>query len=118
VIIDDRDPRIVYSGAWAKGGDPNRERNGTVMASDQQGSSATLQFSGTVWGTINPSGPAPQSSYTIDDGIPVNYTASVQSEAQYQVDFFLAPVSPGQHTLVVTLQGNGSYYLDYIQIIP
>jgi len=72
-----------------------------------------------VWGTIGTSGLPPQSSYTIDNGLPVNFTAAQEAYIQYQVNFFVSSVSPGPHTLVITTSiDGGQYYLDYIQVIP
>lgn len=72
-----------------------------------------------MWGTIGASGPPPQSSYTIDKGIPVNFTATLQAAAQHQSNFFVSSVSPGPHTLVITTLVDGAqYYLDYIQVTP
>ncbi|KAF9553928.1 hypothetical protein CPC08DRAFT_713347 [Agrocybe pediades] len=121
VTIDDRDPRIVYSGTWTLAGRPFVEFNGSTTLSMDKGATATFNFSGassiSVWGTIGEDTLPPQSSYSIDGGPPVLYTAHIESSNQYQVNFFFASVSPAQHSLVITTLVDGAqFWLDYIQL--
>ncbi|KAF4616402.1 hypothetical protein D9613_008863 [Agrocybe pediades] len=121
LTIDDRDPKIVYSGTWKLEGSPFVEFDATTTLSMDKGATATFNFSGasaiSVWGTIGEETLPPQSSYSIDGGPPVLYTAHIESSNQYQVNFFFASVSPAQHSLVITTLVDGAqFWLDYIQL--
>lgn len=69
-----------------------------------------------VYGTINPSGSRPKSTYVIDNGSAYTYTAPDADDFVYSVLFYQSPtLSDGQHTLVVTDTHNFSAFLvDYI----
>lgn len=72
-----------------------------------------------VWGTIDTQGsPTPQSSYSIDGEKATIYTSQGETITQYHKNFFLSPVSPGEHTLIITMLTNGTLKLDYILLTP
>ncbi|KAG6810757.1 hypothetical protein H0H92_010466 [Tricholoma furcatifolium] len=123
LIIDDTNSNIVYGGSWFASNEPG-EYDGTAHATQDDGATATLQFTGTqiaVFGTIPPFslGVAPQtSSYQIDDDTPVSVTLSPTSYTLYQQLFFQSPsLQDGKHTLVVTsVSGGYTFSIDYFAI--
>ncbi|KAJ7055560.1 hypothetical protein C8F01DRAFT_1087864 [Mycena amicta] len=127
-IVDDRDPRIHYSGAWQ---DAQRagNYNGTNKWTAEQGSSAIFSFTGTavhVFGTTIPSVPGTspgEMEFSIDGlhrGIftqPPDATAS--AAVNQRLLFSAASLSDGAHTLNITAThvqaGEGpGIALDYI----
>ncbi|KAF4617516.1 hypothetical protein D9613_006330 [Agrocybe pediades] len=129
--IDDQDPAIVYSANdWTLGGNGN-EYMSTTMRTITLGASIRLSFTGTqitVFGSIGPSsiyGEAPTSLFSIDNGRAQQFDpAGTQSadEGLYNQRFFQSPVlSPGRHTLVVTISDvpslKSSFIVDYLDIV-
>ncbi|KAJ7206339.1 hypothetical protein GGX14DRAFT_698435 [Mycena pura] len=121
-ILDARDSRIRYAGAWEDAG-VSEEFNGTTRWSAVQGSAASLTFVGTsitVFGTVAAIDPpqAPSMEFVIDNTVGTytpakNMTADVHHEALYTSP----TMSNGTHTLVMTqsaAQAAGVMYLDYI----
>ncbi|KAJ6512706.1 hypothetical protein C8R45DRAFT_813226, partial [Mycena sanguinolenta] len=123
VIVDDKDPSIVYSGVWDTGGTAE-EFHGTTTWSPQQGSFATFTFYGTeitIFGSIGATtAPTASMNFVVDGGTPGTYIAgSVTSTAHHQPLWVSPSLNEGPHTLVIT-QGeampsiHGPIFLDYI----
>ncbi|KAH9474992.1 hypothetical protein JR316_0012091 [Psilocybe cubensis] len=123
---DDRDPSVVYSGGdWQKGGTENEYFQTTSYVRNATGSTATFKFTGTsvsVFGTLDSADlgrGTPISSYRIDNGQPVIYTGPTPDSEQYKQQFFQSPtLPPGPHTLVIVVQSEAGYYLDYFTVTP
>ncbi|KAF9457149.1 hypothetical protein BDZ94DRAFT_264913 [Collybia nuda] len=122
--VDDRDPRVVYSGSWVLGGvdqEFNRTTHGTVAG----GSQARFTFNGssvTVYGTITnePVGGIvlpPSSTYSIDGSTNATFNP-VPTSIQYRQIFYQSPVLQNtQHVLVITsLVSNSVLWLDFFQV--
>ena len=131
--------------AWRSEGQ-EQEFNETSSVCDTPGSAATLTFYGThlifwlhkiiaksllgtsitvvgtigsVFNTLGLTVPAPMSLYSIDNGPPTAYQVNeFQNTTQFGVNFFQATNLSlnTSHTLVVTLNNNGTFILDYIQV--
>lgn len=69
-----------------------------------------------VYGTINPSGSRPRSTYVIDGGSAFTYTAPDTSDFAYSVLFYQSPtLSDDQHTLVITdTHSFSAFLIDYM----
>ncbi|KAF9220919.1 hypothetical protein BS17DRAFT_712720 [Gyrodon lividus] len=130
--VDDRDPRITYTGTWTLGGNAPEYENtthGTTIA----GSSASFNFTGTfhgtsvsVFGTVGPVdyyhvdvGP-PMSVYNLDHFPAVTFTAPALNSASYHYQFYTSPLlDEGVHYLVITSVNMSSVlWLDYLQYTP
>ncbi|KAJ7244454.1 hypothetical protein C8J57DRAFT_1363865 [Mycena rebaudengoi] len=126
-IIDDRDPRITYTGTWNLGGTPN-EHNGTVSSSIKVGNHFSVPFTGTsigVYGTFDSSSAGVETSYEIDGGPTTTVTSPSSGKDSFQQLFWQSdPVGTGSHTLVVTMvavnkvaeAGEGTVWFDYFNI--
>lgn len=125
VIVDDRDPRIVYSSTgWFLLGGP-LEYDSTTHGARTAGATATFKFTGSsvaVYGTISDIGiyQNPVSTYSIDGSSPFTYTGIATSQIQYRQQFFQSSkLVAGDHTLVITaILNNASLWIDYIEYIP
>jgi len=77
-----------------------------------------------VFGTVERFSPGiPQfvvSSYSLDGGPTATYNATVQTQFQFQQNFFQSgPLVSGSHTLVATqLTNNARFFIDYFLVIP
>ncbi|CAA7269960.1 unnamed protein product [Cyclocybe aegerita] len=121
--IDDTNPAIVYTNEGIDWGrfEGTNEYNRTATLSVKQGATARFTFEGSsvaVYGTVGTNDILAVSSYTIDGGSPVNYTAPRVSSNQYRHLFFQSPTLPrGTHTLVIqTLVDDGYYWLDFLTV--
>ncbi|KAF8064351.1 hypothetical protein FPV67DRAFT_1672066 [Lyophyllum atratum] len=127
VIVDDRDySKLSFGRGWYLGG-TSSEFDGSTTGTRRAGAHAAFTFSGVssgstvaVYGTVAPAtdGPPHISTYSIDGGSPVTYTAVPGSGVQYKQRFFRSPeLAEGQHTLVITSTVPGtSFWLDYFEI--
>ncbi|GLB44440.1 hypothetical protein LshimejAT787_1700670 [Lyophyllum shimeji] len=106
--IDDRDPRIVYTGNWEAAGDPEHEFDGTSHGTRSNGAQALFTFVGSavsVYGTIEKgtlgAAGAPTSSYTIDGSAVGRFTGTPKSDTVFRQPFFVSGTLPaaGNHTL-------------------
>ncbi|KAF7351878.1 Amidohydro-rel domain-containing protein [Mycena venus] len=123
-LIDDRDPKITYTGTWNLGGTPN-EYNGTVSSSIKVGNHFSVPFTGTaigVYGTFDSSSAGVETSYEIDGGPTTTVTSRSSGKDSFQQLFWQSdPVGTGPHTLVVTMvavntnfqAGEGTVWFDY-----
>ncbi|PPQ78925.1 hypothetical protein CVT25_002401 [Psilocybe cyanescens] len=122
-LIDDRDPLVQYlpTSLWKSGG-VQTEFNGTTTGTTVTGATATLLFSGRVFGTIGIDGVlgSPVSSYSVDNGSKTIFNATEIGNVQYQQKFFdSGALSPASHTLTITILSNdATYFLDYFTITP
>ncbi|KAJ7909456.1 hypothetical protein B0H13DRAFT_2272873 [Mycena leptocephala] len=126
-IIDDRDPKITYTGTWNLGGTAH-EHNGTVSSSIKVGNHFSVPFSGTsigVYGTFDSSSAGVETSYEIDGGSMTTVTSSSSGLDSFQQLFWQSdPVGTGPHTLVVTMvavnkaaeAGEGTVWFDYFNV--
>ncbi|KAJ6564050.1 hypothetical protein B0H19DRAFT_1374594 [Mycena capillaripes] len=126
-IIDDRDPKITYTGTWNLGGTAN-EHNGTVSSSIKVGNHFSVPFTGTsigVYGTFDSSSAGVKTSYEIDGGPTTTVTSPSSGQDSYQKLFWQSdPVGTGPHTLVVTMvavnkaaeAGEGTVWFDYFNV--
>ncbi|KAF9242625.1 hypothetical protein BU15DRAFT_43706 [Melanogaster broomeanus] len=127
-IVDDRDPRITYTGTWfLAGGFP--EYDNTTHGAPTAGSSASFNFTGTtvsVFGTVGPVdannytiGPS-ISMYTLDHFLPVTFVEPALNSASYHYQFYTSPpLDDGLHHLIITSVNMSSVlWLDYLQYTP
>ncbi|KAF9553918.1 hypothetical protein CPC08DRAFT_713336 [Agrocybe pediades] len=131
-VIDDRNPSITYSPGWRPVTPAETSLhivlNGTETATNTPGANATLVFNGaeiSVFGSISSNAtdseeniPVPISAYSIDGGAPTIFTATASQNTKDRVTFFRATGLDldFSHTLVITLQNTGSFFLDFIQL--
>ncbi|KAJ3719173.1 hypothetical protein C8R42DRAFT_722859 [Lentinula raphanica] len=124
VLVDDADPRILYSPEWEPGGNPIYECEGTShTANNTLNSTATFVFVGIrieVFGTVGPNEGPPTSIYQVDD-LPIStYTFPVNGGLNFRVPFYMSPLLElGNHTLTIGIeassdQGQPEFCLDYI----
>ncbi|KAG6910373.1 hypothetical protein DXG01_011088 [Tephrocybe rancida] len=131
IIIDDVNPRIVYTGFWERAGS-FEEFKSTTHGASGAGAQATFKFNGSsiaVFGTIgrenNNGDPrfAPVTTYRIDGSTPETFTHKPNRGIVYRQLFFQAhdlEEGPGkEHTLVMenTITGKNMVWLDYLQLI-
>ncbi|KAJ6598417.1 hypothetical protein DFH09DRAFT_1356664 [Mycena vulgaris] len=109
ILIDDRDPRINYTGTWNLGGTAN-EHNGTARPLAFMGLSSSAGV---------------ETSYEIDGGPTTTVTSPSSGQDSYQQLFWQSdPVGTGPHTLVVTMvavnkateAGEGTVWFDYFNV--
>ncbi|KAG6836976.1 hypothetical protein H0H93_016929 [Arthromyces matolae] len=120
---DDASPNIIYTGNWVIGGRP-QEFDGTTHGTNEAGATAFFTFTGTsvaVYGTVARLATSQipvTSTYSLDGGDAVEYSATPSQVVQYRQLFFLASnLSYGKHTLFITCTtANGNFWLDYLQV--
>ncbi|KAF9068452.1 hypothetical protein BDP27DRAFT_1364031 [Rhodocollybia butyracea] len=130
-LVDDNDPRIIYSDGWVKGGEAQFECNGTTHAhaAGSANITATLKFSGVgiqVFGTITaaapPSDGSPSSIYKVDDLPASTFSYSTHGGDYYRFQLYASPLlKAGNHTLLITFIGDNQSrgtWLDYILYFP
>ncbi|KAJ3914519.1 hypothetical protein F5877DRAFT_70645 [Lentinula edodes] len=109
VLVDDTDPRLIYSTGWVNGGTPGLECEGTTHGSrnDPQPSTVTFTFDGVgvgVFGSVHHDDGSPTSIYQLDDLPNTVFTFSANGMDNYRVPFYRSPsLDPGNHTLVMIL---------------
>ncbi|KAJ6573436.1 hypothetical protein DFH09DRAFT_1362082 [Mycena vulgaris] len=126
-LIDDRDPKITYTGTWNLGGSPN-EHNSTVSSSIKVGNHFSVPFTGTaigVYGTFDSSSAGVETSYEIDGGPLTTVTSRSSGKDSFQQLFWQSDsIGAGPHTLVVTMvavnsnfeAGEGTVWFDYFNV--
>ncbi|KAJ6451787.1 hypothetical protein C8R45DRAFT_1223752 [Mycena sanguinolenta] len=121
-IVDDRDPRIEYEGAWNNGGVPI-EFDGTTKYATQAGATASFTFVGSliaVYGSVSVEHPAIASmSFMVDNLTTGSYTPADDIDAALtRAVLWSSPsMGEGSHKLVMTqtkANGQGQIYLDYL----
>ncbi|KAF7345865.1 hypothetical protein MVEN_01608400 [Mycena venus] len=121
-IVDDRDPRIEYEGAWNNGGVPV-EFQGTTKYATQAGATASFTFVGrsiAVYGSVSVEHPAIASmSFVIDNSTTGSYTPpdDIDAALTRAVLWSSPSMTEGSHKLVITqtkANGQGQIYLDYL----
>ncbi|KAF8843342.1 hypothetical protein BDN67DRAFT_889411, partial [Paxillus ammoniavirescens] len=131
--VDDRDPRITYTGDWFLGGGPPEHQN-TTHGTTTAGSSASFNFTGMlckgtsvgVYGTVGPTEfyhvdvGSPVSIYNLDHFPAVSFYAPALNSASYHYQFYISPpLDEGIHYLVITSVNMSSVlWLDYLQYTP
>jgi len=126
--IDDRNPLVFYSpnSSWTRGGNI-ADFDGTSTFTSTIRASATLTFTGTgisVWGTIQLLSPNMStyvlSSYSIDGGPSTTFNATEKVAYQFQQKLFQSATlnDSAPHTIVVTLDNDASFFIDYFLVIP
>ncbi|KAH7917896.1 hypothetical protein BV22DRAFT_982407, partial [Leucogyrophana mollusca] len=131
IIVDDRDPSIIYpKGVWWEGG-VYPEYDNTTSGSQTAGTPAQILFlfKGTriaVYGTIseavlNNSIP-PISTYDLDELPTSTYSAvNTQDTPLYRQQFYDSGViADGQHTLVINPDTDqlSTMWFDYLEYMP
>ncbi|KAL4263069.1 Transmembrane protein [Pleurotus pulmonarius] len=115
-LLDDSDPRILYSLGWLRGGLPP-EFNGSTTYTDSRNETMTVTFVGTsisVFGSITNS--TVTSTYEVDGTTTSKFSMDPKGERRYRVLFYESPaLSHKKHTLVATSEG-GRVIIDYITI--
>ncbi|KAL0566390.1 hypothetical protein V5O48_015626 [Marasmius crinis-equi] len=121
--LDDTDPRIHYapSSAWGTFGSAP-EYLQTTHITATSGGQMVFQFRGTkveVYGTITSNAARIRNIayFSVDDGDPQQWSASIQSQAMYNQKLYSSPDLPdGNHTLVMTnTVDNGETIIDYLE---
>ncbi|KAF9457664.1 hypothetical protein BDZ94DRAFT_194133 [Collybia nuda] len=123
-IVDDRDPRVEYSGSWMLSGDPG-EFNSTTHGTVNAGSQVKFTFKGTsvqVFGTISNRAPytdAPASTYSLDGSPPQQFHPPPPDNIFYRQSFFKSSaLEDKQHVLVITSTlSTAAFWLDYFEIV-
>ncbi|KAE9406485.1 hypothetical protein BT96DRAFT_254697 [Gymnopus androsaceus JB14] len=125
ILVDDTDPRIVYSAGWVEAGTPGSECDGTTHGSNFiPGATATFTFEGVgvqVFGTVGSPDGSPTSTYQVDGAVPSTFIFNANGITNYRVLFYSSPaLDSGTHTLVMTSVGNDTteIFLDYIVYNP
>ncbi|KAF6750987.1 hypothetical protein DFP72DRAFT_908981 [Ephemerocybe angulata] len=123
MMMDDRDTAIKYDSQWTPNENQQLPRavpmKGSLTKAVNTGAKFDVQFTGSniaVYGVLNSVAGKLSSSYAIDKGSPTTMT---HFDWLVQM-FFKQNVSPGTHTLTMTLNevtGNQSFYLDYITFL-
>lgn len=118
IFIDDRDPRLFYSGNWIKDGGEN-DFLGTRQGG-KQGTSFQLTFNGSfisVHGRLDNSSSINRVSFGLDGGDPWVYGTPAQNIISYNKEFYKNGSLPnGKHTLVVEPLTDNPFWLDYILV--
>ncbi|KAF9049681.1 hypothetical protein BDP27DRAFT_1304648 [Rhodocollybia butyracea] len=141
-LVDDNDPRILYSGGWTNAGDPGFECEGTTHGAEGPNVTATLNFNGAcsrlassdccslihisgvgvqVFGTVGTPDGSPSSTYQVDSLPASTFVFNANSQTNYHIPFYASPLlNAGNHTLVITSLGNNNsrIWLDYILYYP
>jgi hypothetical protein len=138
-IVDDRDPRIVFSGHWflngvsqeyntsehgtmSNGATAQFSFNGKYFCDTNIKSKLTFQIKGTsiaVYGTVpitDDNGPS-VSTYTLDNNSSVMHTAQITTTTQLQTQYYQSGlISDGEHKLTITNSSPkpATYWIDYI----
>ncbi|KAF9078667.1 hypothetical protein BDP27DRAFT_1356482 [Rhodocollybia butyracea] len=127
-LVDDTDPRIVYSDGWSTAGSAGLECNGTTHASFHvagTSTTATFTFEGVgvqVYGTIATTG-SPTTTFQVDD-LPLytfTFNTNTGGQTSYRVELYTSPfLEPANHTLIISSIGDTSpeIFLDYITYNP
>ncbi|KAF9073897.1 hypothetical protein BDP27DRAFT_1478858, partial [Rhodocollybia butyracea] len=134
ILVDDSDPRILYSeDGWFDGGTSGFECGGTthgnnVAATSSDSHSTLIYISGIgvqVFGTIGDAPTSgdgsPSSTYQIDDLPASTFNFEANGQNNYRIQFYSSPLlNSGNHTLVITALGknNSHIWLDYILYYP
>ncbi|KAH7885406.1 hypothetical protein F5I97DRAFT_1810893 [Phlebopus sp. FC_14] len=124
-LVDDNDPRIMYTGLWFTSG-VSPEYHNTTHGTYAAGSSASFNFTGTsisVFGTVGPANlyaeenRPPISMYNLDDSPAVFFTGPLLNSASYHYQFYTSPpLDAGIHSLVITsVNMSNTLWLDYLQ---
>ncbi|KAF5334213.1 hypothetical protein D9611_014326 [Ephemerocybe angulata] len=133
MMMDDRDTAIKYDSQWT----PNEKQQlpravpmkGSLTKAVNTGAKFDVQFTGSniaVYGVLNSAAGKLSSSYAIDKGSPTTMTHFDGTQTVNKDEWkagqmlFKQNVSPGTHTLTMTLNevtGNQSFYLDYITFL-
>ncbi|KAF9068455.1 hypothetical protein BDP27DRAFT_1448331 [Rhodocollybia butyracea] len=129
-LVDDSDPRIIYSDGWIEGGFFGRECQNTTHGFGGPNATATLNFSGVgvqVFGTISsgvapPSDGSPSSMYQVDDLPPSSFVYNETIQPYFRLQLYASPLlNAGNHTLLITSIGSNQSRgtsLDYILYFP
>ncbi|KAI0331162.1 hypothetical protein GY45DRAFT_1370148 [Cubamyces sp. BRFM 1775] len=133
LVLDDRNPGIVYSAGWGLDWDPVAAYNSTLHLAGAQGLSASLKYVGTqviVKGCVGqaPDHAASQvlATYSVDGQsygtTNVDDPAVSSSTLQFcNATLFASPTLPhGQHRLEVTINNiaPNELWIDYFSYIP
>ncbi|KAF9049680.1 hypothetical protein BDP27DRAFT_1454715 [Rhodocollybia butyracea] len=111
ILVDDSDPRILYSeDGWFDGGTSGFECGGTTHGNNGTNATATLNFNGIgvqVFGTIGDAPTSgdgsPSSTYQIDDLAASTFNFEANGQNNYRIQFYSSPLlNSGNHTLVIT----------------
>ncbi|KAJ3912243.1 hypothetical protein F5877DRAFT_85023 [Lentinula edodes] len=128
ILVDDADPRIVYSSGWIAGGRTGLECEATTHGSNStMNSTAMFTFEGVgveVFGTIGViSATSLTTNYQIDNLPNSQSIFAINGQINFRVPFYKSPsLEPGNHTLTITVPpgdtSSGLFYLDYIIYHP
>ncbi|KAF8148415.1 hypothetical protein B0H34DRAFT_802952 [Crassisporium funariophilum] len=124
LALDDRDASITYSTGWALSGSV-LEYNRTTTWTGVAGSTARIAFRGTsigVFGTVSGrkrGGIAPETTYSMDGGVPVKFTATQTLVNQYNQLFYQSPViENGLHNLLITnVLAAEPFFMDFMLVV-
>ncbi|KAJ3806814.1 hypothetical protein EV368DRAFT_83012 [Lentinula lateritia] len=128
ILVDDADPRIVYSSGWIVGGRTGLECEATTHGSNNtMNSTAIFTFEGVgveVFGTIGViSATSFASNYQIDNLPNSQSIFATNGQINFRVPFYKSPsLEAGNHTLTITVPpgdtSSSLLYLDYIIYHP
>ncbi|KAF7359833.1 hypothetical protein MVEN_00708700 [Mycena venus] len=122
-FIDDRDPRIKYTGGWRELESEGYFKH-TSQGSSTKGDSLSFTFEGTAisfYGAINNGTAKGQilASISVDGGPSFSYPAPGPSpQTTNFLIFSSGDLSPGKHALVVTAETDQTVSADYFLVAP
>ncbi|KAJ6506820.1 hypothetical protein C8R45DRAFT_922984 [Mycena sanguinolenta] len=118
LFIDDRDPQVTYAPAWRPfGSDPDFDH--TSQASTSVGDFYTLPFQGRgikIYGGMTSA--TENASIVLDGGKPTFWIPPSTATQTNNLMYDSGPISPGNHTLVVTATSDQSVWSDYWLVTP
>ena len=106
--VEDSDPAVTFSGAWAKSDSSFGWSGGTAMQATTAGATASITFTGTSIRWIGSRGRGMGIASVIVDGTPVrqvNLFAHPTDEVHTPI-VTISDLSAGQHTLTIQVTGN------------
>ncbi|ESK97329.1 hypothetical protein Moror_17760 [Moniliophthora roreri MCA 2997] len=120
--VDDRDPRIIYSGNWGQWGSTD-EYNSTTSYTKSGNASFSFTFNGTyiaVYGTLNNKGTRDSFTiFTLDNVVHSIFASQRTHRTVNQVMYSSPEFTNGEHNLLVrNLVEQGMTYIDYLQVRP
>ena len=104
--VQETDPAIAYSGAWAPDNRDKAYNQGAAAESDTTGATATFTFSGTGVSWIGARGPQTGTArISIDGAFVQDIDTYAPTEGPQHTDFSVTGLPAGTHTLTIEVTG-------------